>query len=131
MTDFSLRLFLLDKRKAVEPFDRLIIGYVQIVQQIIIKILHAAVFQLFLKNPLLIALVFQEHGRQLCRKSKFASVVPFHQRFADCLFTLPAVIHISRIEISKASLQKSVHHLIHSVQVDAGRIVLVLQRQAH
>ena len=104
---------------------------VDVVHQIIIEIVDAALLELLRKDALLIALLLQVHTGQLaCQKEALARVA-LDQRFADNVLALEAMVHISRVEIAKSARQEGVNHATDLWHVHRLRVVCVKHGQAH
>ena len=125
-------LFLIHQpAEAVQVRVGLVVIEADIVQQIVIKILHAGLPSLLLEYLVTVFLRLDETSMQLRRQRITVSRITIHQRFLHNVLTLEAVIHPCGIKISEASLQESIHHLFHLLYIDVRRIVRIQQRQAH
>ena len=106
-----------------------IVDILDVVQQIIVDILHAQLVQLALEHVLDLIFRNKIEGREFCRHSEAVSRVAFDQSLAHSRFALAVVIDEAGIEISIACFQKSVNHRIELVIVKIGRDGL--HRQSH
>ena len=127
----TLRLLFFQPTEAIQFLIRLIVVGSHVVEQVIVKIVHARLLELLLENPLPILFGFEKPGMELIRQRVAVPRVPLHQRFPDGAFALEPAVHPSGVEIGKALFQEGVHHRLQQFHIHAGAIVWIRQRQAH
>ena len=128
MPDFAFRLLF---QSPIETVQALIGFSVTAVldgmEEIEIKIVHAAPFQLFTENTVPVFRSFQNPGGQLCRQHKPIPGIALHKGFLYGLLGIAAMIDISGIEVVHARLHIGIDHTVHMVYVDGS----VFLGQAH
>ena len=105
--------------------------HADIVEEIIIKIFHSSLSQLFIKNLIPVLSGLDISCVQLIRQGIAVSGVTVHQRFFGRALALKSTVHPGCIKISKSVLNKGVYHILYLFHVDAGRFVRISKRQAH
>ena len=131
--DLALGLFLHGKAEAVQTLSGLVTVAVDIVQQIVVKKVHTALFQLLIEDPghVLRAFVLQTGQGELGGQQEAVTGMALGQRPLYHPFALAAVIEIGGVEVGEAPLQKQVHHGADLVKVDGFRIVRIQQGESH
>ena len=104
----------------------------EIVQQIVVDIVHAQTVQLLLEVALDLVLVtgLQEEGRKLGGDADAFSRVPLHHGLADGFLTLAVVVNEGCVEVVVPGLEVGVDHAVELVIVKV-RGVAVFDRQTH
>lgn len=119
------------KGEAVKAPHVLVMRDVEVVQQVVVEIVHAALFELLGEDALLIALLFEEHRRELRGQREARAVVTPHERLAHHRFALEVVVHVGRVEVGEAPFEKEVHHALDLRRVHRREVVLAQQRKTH
>ena len=123
--DEALGLFLCQELKAVEALKFLIVGPVNAVEEVVVEIACAGLFQLLGEHLVPARLVVKEAGVQLIGQGEALPGVALHQGGFGGVFTLEAAVHPGSVKIGEAPLKKGVYHLLDLLQVDVGGIVPV------
>ena len=110
------------KAELIQLFTDGIVGSVEPVEHVHIKIVHAAPFQLLPENLPALVVGGQLPAGQLAGQTEGASGITGSQRPADAFFAGTAQIGVSRIKINAAQLQKPIHHLIHNGKIDGSLV---------
>ena len=126
-----LLLLLFYEGEAVEPLHLVVILDVDIVQKIVVEIVHAALFKLFAEYPLLVLLLLEGHQRHLRRHREGFARMALHKHLTQRRLARIVVVHIGGVKIGEATLEEDIHHLLQQLFVDAPNVVLIGQRKAH
>jgi len=102
-----------------------------IVQQVIVKILHAALSQLFVEDAFLAFGRLEHARRQLGSQEEGIAWMPLYQGLARKLLAFVGVVGQSGVKIGEAPLKKGVHHHLQLRHIDGGLIVRVQQWKPH
>ena len=104
----------------------------EVVQQVVIHIVHAQPVQLFLKDVLDLVLVagLQVEGGKLGGDADGFAGVALHHGLAHGLLTPAVVVDVGGVEVVVARRQVGVHHFIQLFIVEIRRVA-VLHGQAH
>ena len=121
MAYFSLRLFLGQEVVHLILDKIVVVVYIDIVNQIKVKILHLAFFQLMLKNPFKIIFALQQPRRHFCGE-KIALPGVLFQCLSDKSLGLPFVIGICSIKVVDAMSHGVVNHLLCLWVIDGSRV---------
>ena len=89
-----------------------------IVQEIVVEIVHAALFQLFLKNLRHLRFLRDGKGGQLCGQSVTVTGVTLHQSLTHHIFAASPQVNIAGIKIGEAVLNEFIHHAADFFHVD-------------
>ena len=128
MADLALFFLLHGPAEAVVLFIQIIIFPIfQTVEEIKVKILHSAFFQLLPEDPIPVLWSIHDPGRQFGGQIKTLSRIAVHQRLFDHPLGIAAVIHVGRVKIVKSALHISVHHALYPIHVHRS----VILGQAH
>ena len=137
MPDFSIRfpLFRVVKemagfRHSAVSINAIVIDCLDVVQQIIVDILHTQMFQLAGKNRLNFILMLEGKRGKLRRHGKAVSRIPLHHSFPGGFLTLAVVVDIAGVKVGISGLQENVRHLENLFVVKICGIA-VLHRQTH
>ena len=131
LLDDALGLFLAQPGKAVELLDGGPGAGVDVVQQVVVEVIHPAVFQLLLEDAVPVLKGLEGGKRQLGGQGEAVPGVPGHQRLADGLLAGAAVVDIGGIEVGEALLEEAVHHRFKLGHIDAGDIARIGEGQTH
>ena len=128
------RLLLLEVGEGVQPLGRLIAGLVDVVEQVVIKVLHPAFLQLLVEDRVLVGLgaaVLEAHEGHLRRQGEAVPAMALHQSLPGRDLALPGVVHVRGVEIGISPLQEGVHHLADLLHVHRSLLLGVRKGQAH
>ena len=111
MPDLSFRFLLQAPAEAVQPLVGIAVAAVlNGMQQVEIKIIQPAPFQLLVEDPVPVRFGFQAPRRQLGRHHETVPGMAFRQGFLYGLFRVPAVIDVRGVKIVHAGFQVGVRH---------------------
>ena len=111
--------------------NAVIINRLEIMQQIIIDIVHAEVLKLLGKNWFDLAFFLQAEGRELCGNSKSVAWITLHDRFACRLLALSIVVHVAGVEVSVTRPYEGIHHLVQFIIVEICRVSVFYRKPHH
>ena len=103
----------------------------QVVQQIVVEVVDAALAQRLVEHSPRVLRVFGQPRRQLGGDGERVARIALDQRLPQRPLRLAAVIAARRVEVGEAGIHEDVHQLTALVDVDGRRIVRVLKRQPH
>ena len=129
--DHTLFLLLLQPGKAVQLFVDLVVLGAHVVQQVVVKIPRAGLFQLGVEDLVPILQRMDEARMQFVRQGEAVPRMAAGQRLLDGVLALERTIHPGRVKVGEPPFEEDVHHLPGLPDVDAARIVGVRQRQPH
>ena len=122
--DFPLVFPLLQMLKHTAGLDFMFIANgIQVVQQEIIEVFHAAICKLLLENINDLLLFLDDKGRKLRGQKEGLPGLALHQTFLDGIFAFPIVIDIACIKVIVARRHIFIHHATDCIKVNALRIV--------
>ena len=123
MLYLALGLFPLNKIKTTKALGALHIRGVHIVDEVVVKVVNSAFFQLLIKNTLLVALLKGVAQRQLIRQQKALAGMALYQGLANGDLAFKIVIHIGGVKVCKTALQKGIHHFAKLLMVDGCGVI--------
>ena len=131
--EFPGRLLLPEEGEAAQPLGRLVGILVDIVEEVPVEIVHAALLELLVEDPRLVLLrpVLEQDQGQLVRQSKALPRVPVYQAVPDNALALLVVVHIGGVEVGEPPLQEGVHHFADLLHVHHALDLGVQHGQAH
>lgn len=98
-----------------------------IVDQVVIDIVDAKVFKLFIDERIQPRLLCHIPMRQFRRDHVAVAWITFRYRFAKSVLALAIVVHVAGVKIVVAAGEKGIGHLFHRFDIDGP----ILHRQAH
>ena len=107
-----------------------VVDVLNVVEQIVIDIVHAQIVQLTPEGLFDLLFRDQHKGRELCRDRKALPRMPLHQRLPGRFLALSVVIDVAGVEVGVARLDESIYHPVQFIVVEVGR-VSVLYRKPH
>ena len=129
MADLPVLLPLFRVVKEVRRLDNaalaviaVIVDGLDVVEQIVVDVVHAQILQLALECLLDLLFRDQQKGRELGGYRIAVSGMPLHQGLPGGLLALPVVIDKAGVEVGISCLQESVHHPIQLRIVKVGRV---------
>ena len=106
-------------------------GLAQIVQQVVVEVIHAALRQGGVEHGAGLLGVLGKPGRQLRGDGERFARVALHKGLAKGPFRLAAVVAAGGIEVGEPRVHEDIHELANFVDVDGRGIIRFRQRQAH
>ena len=95
-----------------------IVGGLDAVDEIIVKIACAGLLELFVEDPVAVLEGMEEAAVQLGGQRKAVPGIAVHNGFLRGALAGKAVIHDSRIEIGKAPFDKDIDHFLELIHID-------------
>ena len=117
---------------AAVPVVAVVPACLEVVEQIVVDIVHAELIELMLEVALDLVLVagLQQEGRELGGDADALSRVPLHHGLADGFLALAVVVNEGSVEVVVPGLQVGVDHAVELVIVKV-RGIAVFDRQTH
>ena len=127
MADLSVFLPLLCMVKQVRRLHdaalaviTVVVDVLNVVEQIVIDIVHAEIVQLSLESLFDLLFRDQHKGRELCRDRKALPRMPLHQRLPGRFLAFAVVIDIACVKVGVPGVQKRVHHPVELLIIEIG-----------
>ena len=137
MLDLAVLFPLLRVVKEVRGLDdaavavvSVIVHVLDIVEQVVVDVIHAEVGKLALERLLDLLLRKLQEGRELRCHGKAIARMALHNGFAGRFLALSVVVDIAGVEIGVSSIQKRIHHCVELCIVEVGGLIAD-HRQAH
>ena len=111
--------------------NAVIINRLEIMQQIIIDIVHSEVFELFGKDWFDLALFLQAECRELCGNSESVAWITLHDRFACRFLAFSVVVDIAGVEVGVTGPYEGIHHLVQFIIVEICRVSVFYRKPHH
>ena len=127
----ALGLFLQQPVKAVELLELVVDVPLDAVEQVVVEIPGAGLFQLGVEDLVPVLQGVEEPGVELGGQGKALPGVAVHQGRFGGAFAGKGVVHPGGVKIGEALLQEQVHHLFQLFQVHFAGVVLVQGGQPH
>lgn len=103
----------------------------QVVEQVVVKVVHPAELQLpAQEGPLILRPADVVQG-DLIGQDVLVPGIPLRQSPSDRRLTGLVVVAVGGVKIGEAPLQEAVHHPLHRLHIHGGAVLLVQQGQAH
>ena len=99
--------------------------------QVIIKVSGAGLFQLFVEHLIPLLQGVEESVMQFCCQRKAVPGIPVHQRFLGRALAGKPVVHNRCVKVGEAFAHKKVHHLFELFDIHAGSVLRVQGGQSH
>ena len=111
-------LLLCQPVKAVKLRVFLVMILSHIMQQVIVKIRYARLFELLVENIVHSLCRLEKSRVQLRRERKALSGIPVHKSLLRRRFTVETTVHPRGIKIGEALLNKIIYHLLRRLDID-------------
>ena len=131
VADAALGLLAGEETPAVHLLYHLDALAVEGMEPVVVEVVHAALFQLFVEDALQVGLFIDGPHGHLGGHGEGLTRVALDHRFAQGLLALAAVIGIGGVKVGEPLLDKAVGHCLELLDIDARLVVRVGERQAH
>jgi hypothetical protein len=123
MPHSPLLLFLPKKFETAELFTQIIGSGTEVVEEVIVEVVHPAAFQLFGENILIISACFEIVGRHLVRERETFPRIPLDDSFSAGVFSTLGMIRPAGLEVGIARFHEFIDESIQKFLIDGFRIV--------